>query len=167
MSERIQCQPWLVRNPQQFSLNFHTLPQSQRFFKTSTGITSIKTFTIGTSAATFKTKLQESSRNQGQHLDSDDPCGSPPNEPYSPPSFDSLAKTDSPPLITLSKLLLLSITCYSPHSPGQWSQREEHTLTRPPQLPQTAGIDGRRPCTSSREKGSTPGACRVTATGTS
>lgn len=109
MSERIQCQPWLVRNPQQFSLNFHTLPQSQRFFKTSTGITSIKTFTIGTSAANFKTKLQESSRTQGQHLDSDDPCGSPPNEPYSPPSFDSLAKTDSPSLITLSKLLLLSI----------------------------------------------------------
>lgn len=31
MSERTQCQPWLVRNPQQFLLSFHTLPQSQIF----------------------------------------------------------------------------------------------------------------------------------------
>lgn len=74
MSERIQCQPWLVRNPQQFSLNFHTLPQSQRFFKTGTGIASIKTFTIGTYAGNSKPQLQESSRTQGHEFG--DPCGS-------------------------------------------------------------------------------------------
>lgn len=43
--------------------NFHTLPQSWRSFKTSTGIISdsVKKFTIGTYSGNFKSKLLESS----------------------------------------------------------------------------------------------------------